>query len=48
MIKVRGKEYLRIIWGPTYDAPENIVRLRQRGSGGYDNLTNEAGASIDF
>lgn len=30
-VKVRGKEYLRIIYGPDYDAPENLARLRQRG-----------------
>jgi protein phosphatase len=30
-IKCRGKEYLRIIYGPEYDAPENLARLRKRG-----------------
>jgi len=30
---VRGWNYLRIIYGPDYDAPENIERLRQRGLG---------------
>lgn len=30
-IKVRGRDYLRIIYGPEYDAPENLVRLRARG-----------------
>jgi protein phosphatase len=30
-MKCRGKEYLRIIYGPEYDAPENLVRLRKRG-----------------
>jgi protein phosphatase len=30
-IKCRGKEYLRIIYGPTYDLPEHLQRLRQRG-----------------
>jgi protein phosphatase len=29
-IKVRGREYLRIIYGPEYTAPENLERLRQR------------------
>ncbi|MGC2778432.1 MAG: polynucleotide kinase-phosphatase [Bradyrhizobium sp.] len=29
-LKVRGSEYLRIIYGPEYDAPEHIIRLRQR------------------
>lgn len=32
-LKVRGREYLRIIYGPEYDAPDNLVRLRQRGLG---------------
>ncbi len=30
-IKCRSREYLRIIYGPTYDPPENLARLRQRG-----------------
>jgi protein phosphatase len=30
-IKVRGRDYLRIIYGPDYDMPDNIERLRQRG-----------------
>lgn len=30
-MKVRGKDYLRIIYGPDYDLPENIERLRKRG-----------------
>jgi protein phosphatase len=30
-VKCRGKEYLRIIYGPEYDAPENLARLRSRG-----------------
>jgi protein phosphatase len=33
-LKVRGREYLRIIYGPEYDAPDNLTRLRQRGLGG--------------
>jgi len=32
-MKIRGKEYLRIIYGPDYDLPENIERLRERGLG---------------
>ncbi|MBC9933287.1 polynucleotide kinase-phosphatase [Chitinophaga qingshengii] len=32
-VKVRGKNYLRIIYGPEYDAPENLARLRSRGLG---------------
>lgn len=30
-LKVRGREYLRIIYGPEYTAPENLSRLRSRG-----------------
>jgi protein phosphatase len=30
-IKVRGREYLRIIYGPDYTDPANLDRLRQRG-----------------
>jgi protein phosphatase len=30
-VKCRGPEYLRIIYGPEYDAPENLERLRGRG-----------------
>src|ERR1700685_513542 len=30
-VKCRGPEYLRIIYGPEYDAPENLERLRARG-----------------
>ena len=37
-LKVRGREYLRIIYGPEYDAPENLSRLRDRGIGGKRNL----------
>jgi protein phosphatase len=37
-LKVRGHEYLRIIYGPEYDAPENLVRLRERGLGAKRNL----------
>jgi protein phosphatase len=33
-LKVRGREYLRIIYGPEYDAPENLIRLRERRLGG--------------
>lgn len=29
-IKVRGREYLRIIYGPEYTRPENLERLRNR------------------
>jgi protein phosphatase len=30
-IKCRGREYLRIIYGPEYTAPKNLERLRARG-----------------
>jgi protein phosphatase len=30
-VKCRGKEYLRIIYGPEYTAPDNLERLRSRG-----------------
>jgi protein phosphatase len=30
-LKTRGREYLRIIYGPEYDLPENLERLRLRG-----------------
>jgi protein phosphatase len=30
-IKCRGREYLRIIYGLEYTAPENLERLRTRG-----------------
>ena len=32
-IKVRGREYLRIIYGPDYTEPENLARLRDRSLG---------------
>ncbi|HEV2816746.1 MAG TPA: polynucleotide kinase-phosphatase [Allosphingosinicella sp.] len=32
-VKCRGREYLRIIYGPDYDVPENLARLRKRGLG---------------
>jgi protein phosphatase len=32
-LKVRGREYLRIIYGPDYTEPGNIERLRQRTLG---------------
>jgi protein phosphatase len=30
-VKSRGREYLRIIYGPEYTLPANLDRLRQRG-----------------
>ncbi|WP_165225587.1 polynucleotide kinase-phosphatase [Aquisphaera insulae] len=32
-VKCRGREYLRIIYGPEYTAEENLSRLRSRGLG---------------
>ena len=32
-VKCRGREYLRIIYGPEYTRPDNLDRLRQRGLG---------------
>jgi protein phosphatase len=32
-VKVRGREYLRIIYGPEYALPQNLVRLKRRGLG---------------
>jgi protein phosphatase len=30
-VKCRGREYLRIIYGPEYTQPQHLTRLRQRG-----------------
>ena len=32
-LKCRGREYLRIIYGPEYTLPEHLERLRARGLG---------------
>lgn len=37
-IKVRGREYLRIIYGPDYTMPENLNRLKNRGLNGKRSL----------
>lgn len=37
-IKCRGREYLRIIYGPEYTRPEQLTRLRQRSLGGKRSL----------
>ncbi|WP_033438642.1 polynucleotide kinase-phosphatase [Saccharothrix sp. NRRL B-16314] len=37
-VKVRGREYLRIIYGPDYTEPENLERLRKRGLGAKRSL----------
>ena len=33
-VKCRGREYLRIIYGPEYTLPEHLERLRERGLSG--------------
>lgn len=37
-LKVRGQDYLRIIYGPEYDMPDNLSRLRKRSLGGKRSL----------
>lgn len=37
-VKVRGREYLRIIYGPEYTLPENLERLKSRGLGAKRSL----------
>jgi protein phosphatase len=37
-VKCRGREYLRLIYGPEYALPENLERLRQRGLGAKRSL----------
>jgi len=37
-VKVRGREYLRIIYGPEYTDPQNLERLRERGLSGKRTL----------
>lgn len=37
-VKVRGREYLRIIYGPEYTAADQIARLRSRGLGAKRSL----------
>lgn len=43
-LKVRGPEYLRIIYGPEYRSPANLERLRQRGVGRKRSLATREGA----
>jgi protein phosphatase len=38
-VKVRGREYLRIIYGPEYTLPGNLHRLKSRGLGAKRSLT---------
>jgi len=37
-IKIRGREYLRIIYGPEYTNPDNLSRLKSRGLSGKRSL----------
>jgi protein phosphatase len=37
-VKCRGREYLRIIYGPEYTREQHLARLRQRGVGGKRSL----------
>jgi protein phosphatase len=37
-VKCRGREYLRIIYGPEYSLPEHLERLRERGLSGKRSL----------
>ena len=37
-VKCRGREYLRIIYGPEYTLPEHLERLRKRGLSGKRSL----------
>ena len=37
-VKCRGREYLRLIYGPEYTQPEHLARLRQRGLSGKRSL----------
>ena len=39
-VKVRGREYLRIIYGPEFLLPENLERLRARGVGAKRSLAS--------
>jgi protein phosphatase len=39
-VKCRGREYLRIIYGPEYTRPENLERLRERSLGAKRSLAS--------
>ena len=39
-LKVRGHEYLRIIYGPEYAEPQNLDRLRRRSLGAKRSLAS--------
>ena len=38
LLELRGQEYLRIIYGPEYTLPENLLRLKSRGLGAKRSL----------
>ncbi len=40
-VKCRGRDYLRIIYGPDYDAVQNLVRLRKRSLGRKRRLAHD-------
>jgi protein phosphatase len=46
-VKCRGKEYLRIIYGPEYDAPEHLARLRSRGLAAKRSLALEFALGVE-
>src|SRR5438445_408668 len=39
-LKVRGRDYLRIIYGPEYAEPQNLERLRRRSLGAKRSLAS--------
>jgi protein phosphatase len=47
-LKVRGRKYLRIIYGPEYLLPENLKRLKRRGLGAKRKLAlNEFALGVE-
>ena len=47
-VKCRGREYLRIIYGPEYTLPQQLERLRERGLSGKRSLAlREFGLGIE-
>ena len=47
-IKCRGREYLRIIYGPEYTAERHLSRLRSRGLGMKRSLAQQFGSLAKF
>ena len=59
-LKVRGREYLRLIYGPEYDAPEHLARMfepffttKPEGLGlglsiSYDIIVHEHNGQLSF